>query len=43
MESDTEMCRLVANKQSKTYQQKLLGTIEIEDAVGLQTLPTAFI
>lgn len=43
MDSDTGMRRLVGNKQSKTYQQKLLGTIEIEDTVGLHTLPTAFI
>lgn len=43
MESDTEMRRFQTNKWSKTYQHKLLGTIEVDDAVGLHTLPTAFI
>lgn len=43
MDSKTGMCRIVANKQGKTYQQELLGTVEIEDAVSLHTLSTAII
>lgn len=43
MDSDAGTRRFPTNKWIKTYQHKLLGTIEIDDAVGLHTLPTAFI
>lgn len=42
MDSGTGRRRRVANKQSKTYLQNLLGTVAIYDAVGLHTHPTAF-
>lgn len=43
MDSDTGTRKFLTKKWSKTYQHKLLGTIEVDDAVGLHTLPTAFI
>lgn len=33
----------MANNQGKTYRQELLDTVEIEDAVSLDTLSTALI